>query len=270
MKDKRILNPPPWIEKLLRTFCDEELLEFLLGDLHEIYNQRRQQHNKFIADVRYFAEASISIRPFLLKKQSKLNNNTMSKYNNYLKVTWRNLLKYKMYSFIKISGLAIGVAACLLISLFIIEETSYDNKYPDADNIYRLINVSKKPDQTQKGTAHNPMIAGLMKEQLPEVEKAGRLIPYSGWSFGGSNQVRPSGETVNTYEKKFAYADQELLDILQVPMVYGDRSKALAQPHSIVISRSKAEKYFPGEDPVGKTLILEENTRIAWVIGGVM
>lgn len=194
----------------------------------------------------------------------------MSMYKNYLKVSWRNLLRYRTYSIIKIGGLSIGVAACILISLFVIDELGHDKHYPDVDQLYRLVNVWDQPGEVEKWESCQPMIASMMKSEFPEIEKAGRLIPYSGWSFAGNNQVRRSDRVQNTYEEGFAYMDQELLEMLGVEMIYGDRSTALAEPNSMVISRAKAEKYFPGQNPVGKTFILDELEDRPWTIGGVM
>ena len=86
----------------------------------------------------------------------------------------------------------------------------------------------------------------------------------------GSNQVRRADVEQNTFEQGFSYADQDMLDILQVPMVYGDRAHALSEPNTMVISKSKADKYFPGQNPVGKIMILNNDNTKPYKIGGVM
>ncbi|NQZ77805.1 MAG: ABC transporter permease, partial [Ekhidna sp.] len=192
-------------------------------------------------------------------------------FRNNLKIAWRGLVKHKMYSFIKIGGLSIGIAACLLISLFVIEEVSHDQDYQDKDRIYRLISFWNEPGENRgRWTAHQAPLAGLMQEQFPEVELSARLIPYAGWYYAGDNQVRRADKTQNKFEEGFAYADPALFEILEIDMVYGDRSNALSQPNSIVLSKSKADSYFPNENPIGKTLILDENSERPWVISGVM
>ena len=86
----------------------------------------------------------------------------------------------------------------------------------------------------------------------------------------GSNQVRRVDVEENTFEQGFSYADQDMLDILQVPMVYGDRARALSEPNTMVISKSKADKYFPNQNPVGKIMILNNDNNKPYKIGGVM
>ncbi|WP_315822519.1 ABC transporter permease [Paraflavitalea speifideaquila] len=112
--------------------------------------------------------------------------------------------------------------------------------------------------------------AKAMKNDFPEVEKAGRLMPSNLFDGAGSNQLRRNDDPNNTYEEGFAYADQELLDILQLPMVYGNRSSALAEPNIMVITRRKADKFFPRQDPVGKIMFLNNDQKRPYKIGGVL
>ena len=189
---------------------------------------------------------------------------------NYLKIALRQLRKQKMYSAIKIGGFALSIAACLLIALFIKDELSYDKAWKNSDRIYRIAGSYTENGVTEMGTSFWPPMAKALQEDFPEVEKAGRLMGSPLFYGAGNNQVRAGNKEQNTYEEGFVYADQSMLDILQVPMVYGDYKKALAEPNTIVISRRKADKYFPGQNPVGKTFILNDNTKQPYKIGGVM
>ncbi|MEO9870737.1 ABC transporter permease [Ekhidna sp.] len=269
MKPDKEIRPPKWADILLKWFCSERVIETLQGDLYELYLIRRDRHSKFKADIGFIGDVFSSIRPFALRKLWSKHSNTNAMFRNNLKVAWRGLVKHKMYSLIKVSGLAIGIAACLLISLFVIDELGHDKNYVDGDQIFRLINVEDNPAESEKWLSHQPLIAQMMKEQFPDIEMAGRLIPYN-WFAGGDNQVRRADRKQNAYEDSFAYMDQELLEILQPKMVYGSIEEALTKPNSILISREKAEKYFQDENPIGKTLILDENLEDPWVVGGVM
>jgi putative ABC transport system permease protein len=189
-------------------------------------------------------------------------------YRSYLKIAWRNMSAQKMYTFIKIGGFALGLATCLVIALFIRHELSYDSTYQNGKNVYRVYNEMSGPDG-EKWTAVPAPFAGLLKENFPEIELAARLIPYQ-WYNAGNNLMRAEDQVENIYEEGFAYADPELLEILEVPMVYGNRNKALNEPNTIVISRKKAEKFFPGEDPTGKVILLNDEKDVRYTIGGVM
>ncbi|MFI5154390.1 MAG: ABC transporter permease [Chitinophagales bacterium] len=188
---------------------------------------------------------------------------------NYLKIAWRQLKKQKMYSVIKIGGFALSIAACILITLYIKDELSYD-KYPNGDRLFRVYGEYNADGKVEMGADWPAPLAKALKEDYPEVEEAGRLMPHELFAGAGSNEIRRTDKIQNNYEDGFSYADQSILDMFSIPMVYGDQHHALAQPKSMVISKTKAEKYFPGENPVGKTMILNNDQSRIYKIGGVM
>jgi putative ABC transport system permease protein len=234
-----------------------------------LYDRRLKSLGKRKADLLFIWNVIQFIQPFAIKNRKPSNQlNAVTMYRNYFKIAWRNMTAQKMYTFIKIGGFALGLSTCIVIALFIRHELSYDNNFKDGRNIYRVYNQMDGPD-AGKWTAFPAPFAGMLKENFPEIELAARLIPYN-WYNAGSNLVRAEDQVENIYEEGFAYADAELLEILEIPMVYGNRSIALAQPNTIVISRKKSEKFFPGEDPIGKTILLNDDKNQRYTIGGVM
>jgi len=190
---------------------------------------------------------------------------------NYFIIALRQLKKQGFYSAIKIGGFALGIATCLLIALYIRFELSFDSMYPNSDRLYRVISAYKLDNGTLgKGPAMSPPFAQAMKTEFPQVELSGRIMPYALFEGAGSNEVRPEGKTQDTYEEGFVYADQSMLDMFQFPMVYGNRATALTDPGSIVLTKRKADKYFPGQNPVGKVLYLNDDLKHPHKIGGVI
>lgn len=190
-------------------------------------------------------------------------------FKNFFKIAWRNMQKQKMYALINIGGFAIGIAACLLIGLYIRHETSYDTDNPNRDRVYRIVGEATSNGIRSSGVGFPAPMATALLNDFPEVEKAGRIM--SNELFGGANnQIRRPDQTADTYEKGFAFADTSILDILNVKMIYGNRKDALSEPNSVVLCQSLANKYFPGQDPVGKTLVFNDNTKDPIKIGGVM
>ncbi len=188
---------------------------------------------------------------------------------NYFKIAWRLLLRQKMYSAIKIGGFALGIAACLLIALFIRDELSYDRHYPEADRIYRVVTEYNHNGEWSKGVWYQAPFAKALEDEFPQIEKAGRYNANA--LFGaGSNQVRRADRQENAHEEAVTFFDQELLDIFGIQMVYGEAKHALDAPNTVVISKRKADKYFPGENPVGKLLIFNNRTENPYRISGVM
>src|SRR5690349_9605858 len=191
-------------------------------------------------------------------------------FKNYLRIAARHLKKQKMYSAIKIGGFALSIAACLLIALYIRDELRYDKNWADADRIYRITGEYKFEGKLETGADWPAPMAKALREDFPEVEKSGRLMPHPLFYCAGSNQIRTIDQEQNTFEEGFTYADEDMLEILQLPMVYGDRAHALSQPNTIVLTRRKAEKYFPNQNPVGKVIILNNDKSRIYTVGGVI
>ncbi len=189
---------------------------------------------------------------------------------SYFKIAARHLVKQKMYSAIKIGGFALGIAACLLIALYIKDELGYDKNWSAADRIYRITGEYDIDGKILSGADWPAPMAKALRDDFPEVEKVGRLMDAPLFYGAGSNQLKRADVVQNTFEEGFSYADQDMLDILEVPMVYGDRAHALSEPNTIVLSKSKSEKYFPGQNPVGKIMILNNDNSKPYKIGAVM
>ena len=189
---------------------------------------------------------------------------------NYLTIALRQLRKQRFYSAIKIGGFALGIATCLLMTLYIRHETSFDKTYPNGDRLYRLYDSWHYRGQDGKGAYMQPPLAQALKNELPEIEASGRLMSSSLFQGAGSNEVRTENQTQDFYEEGFAYLDQSLLDIFQFPMVYGDRAHALTEPNTILISKRKADKYFPGINPIGRLLYLDDDKTHPYKVNGVM
>ncbi|GAO41998.1 ABC transporter permease [Flavihumibacter petaseus] len=189
---------------------------------------------------------------------------------NYLKIAIRQLKKQKMYAAIKIGGFALSIAACLLIALFIQHELSYDKSNPDGDRVFRMIGIFNDDTKLNKGTSFPAPMARTLKADMPEVELAGRLMPSKLFDGAGSNQIREVGTKENFYEEGFCFADPEIIELLHIPIIKGDPKKALREPFSLLISRKKAEKFFPGQNPVGKMLVLNNRDNRPIRISGVM
>ena len=163
-----------------------------------------------------------------------------------------------------------SIAACLLIALYIRDELRYDKNWAYADRIYRITGEYKFAGKLETGADWPAPMAKALKTDFPEVERSGRLMPHPLFYCAGSNQVRRTDVIQNNYEEGFTYADQDMLDILQVPMIYGDRKHALDEPNTMVISKRKADKYFPNQNPLGKTMILNNDNNRTYKIGGVI
>lgn len=175
-------------------------------------------------------------------------------FYNYLKVALRNFGKQKFYSAINIFGLAIGVCCCLLILLYVRDELSYDQYHEKIDRLYRInAEINFGGSHTIYSVAPAPMAAALVNE-FPEVEQSFR---FRNW---GSFLVRREGEMENVREESFTFADPGFFDIFSIPLLAGNKETVLTEPNTTAISSSIAKKYFGDENPIGQTLILDDET----------
>jgi putative ABC transport system permease protein len=184
-------------------------------------------------------------------------------FRNYLISAIRNIRKHKGFSLINIAGLAIGIASCLLILLFVQSELKYDRFHEKADRVYR-VGFTFHVGTNQFDAALGPCpLAAAMVDEFPEVQSSARI--FARQSRGGDVFVRY--EEKRYKENKFLWADPELLEILTIPFIKGSPEEALAQPNSVVLTAETADKYFGQEDPVGKMLELEDGS--LYMVNGV-
>ena len=166
---------------------------------------------------------------------------------NYLKVALRNLRKYKFYAFINVAGLAIGLACCFLILLYVQDERSYDRYHEKADTIYRVI--IERPNRPLRARSEY-LLAPTLQAEFPFVEQGVRL------SRPGTHFVTREDQAFT--ETNVFYADSTVFDLFSFPLLRGDPETALADPNALVITASMARKYFGEDDPLGQTLLFDQ------------
>jgi putative ABC transport system permease protein len=182
---------------------------------------------------------------------------------NYLKVAWRNLVKNKVFSFINIIGLAVGLTCFILIALYVSDEVSYDKYNEKADRIYRINSFIKLGgSELRLAVSSDPMGAALKKD-LPQVEEFVRF-----YNSNGSKSIRKGGEFIN--ENAVVHADSTLFRVFTLPTLYGDTKTALNDPNTVVITESAAKKYFGATDVVGKTIETNENGSTLYKVTAVI
>jgi predicted permease len=182
-------------------------------------------------------------------------------FGNYLKIAFRNIKRYKGYSFINIFGLAVGLACCILILLWVQDELSYDRFHTNLNDLYR---INAEFHKTEPATHYWPVCAPLapaLKEEYPEIVKATRFT-----------RLR-RGQLVRYGDKKFlesriCLADPDFFAMFTFPFLEGNPQTALSHPDSIVLVESLSAKYFGDESPVGKTLTL--NNEHSFTVAGVL
>ena len=176
---------------------------------------------------------------------------------NYLKIASRQLWKQKYYTLINVFGLAISIACCLMILLYIRHELSYDRHHSKADQIYRLVTDINLNNSKAKGLAMPLVLAQTLASDYSEVELAARLTPY--FRNGGSNILKVEGQADGVFQDHFVYVDQDFTEIFDFTEKHGDSKTWLEAPNTVVITEEVAQRFFGQENPVGKNLILNDD-----------
>jgi putative ABC transport system permease protein len=179
------LQPPSWAVRAFRSYCNDHLSDAVLGDLIELYARRIKRTSKWKADLLFIWGIIQFIQPFAIRKKKPTSLNQAAMFRNYFKIAFRSMSKQKMYTGIKIGGFAIGLATCMMIATFIRHEVSYDKFYVNGERTFRLYNHYEGPDGGKWTSFPAPMIH-VLRDEFPEIEIAGRLIPYK-WYNAGSN-----------------------------------------------------------------------------------
>lgn len=179
---------------------------------------------------------------------------------NFFRTTFRNIARQKVFTFINITGLAIGLAASLLILLWIQDELSYDRFHSNAENIYRV-----EMDQNYSGDVYHvyvtPQPSGpVWKERIPEIVEQTRVRRLSRTLFRHDDKV--------FFENSLMAVDSGFFSVFSFPLVSGDPSDVLTSPNSIVLTEELARKYFGDTNPVGQTLSLDN--RYLFTVTGVI
>ena len=166
---------------------------------------------------------------------------------NTLNTALRNIVRHRLYSFINIAGLAVGLACAIFILLFVRDQLSYDRWIPGTENLYRVENTTNFPGKPPKHWAMSPFPAAqAMLDQIPEVQARTRLIRRPTTILVGNRQ----------FPQRVAIVDPNFLQMIRLPLAAGDSALVFAKPESVVLSQTMARKYFGDKSPLGKTIVM--------------
>ena len=178
---------------------------------------------------------------------------------NYIKIAWRNLVRNKAFSAINIVGLALGLATCLLIMLFVLDELSYDRFNEKADRIVRVVFRGSTGGGKMNEAHVMPPVGPTLKADYPEVEEATRL------RIGGSPFVTYGDKTFR--DETIAHVDSNFFQVFTLPFIQGNSKTALIQPNTAVITQELAHTYFGTEDAIGKVLTIKSWNAVYTITG---
>lgn len=256
-------SPPPWARRLFRGYCNPDFREDLEGDLEELYEERLRQMSRPKAQWYYIRDVLLLFRPSIIRPLTinrLVSNQTPAMYRNYFKTGLRNLLKYRSYALLNIFGLAVGMAAAIVLFLIVRYERSFDTFHPDYERVYRLGEQEVNDGETDTYDATPVPVVPTLLEEIPGIE--------TGTRFFSPNTMRLRYQDRNV-NPRMHFVDSGFVDVFDFGVVAGDLRQTLTTANRIVLTKSVAEKLFGAEDAVGKTLEVVNDER-RFTVGAVL
>ena len=244
MRRKKIQSPQIvyWI---LCKILNKDIHFTLIGDFEEIYEEIANKKGVFLALLWYWGQITRLLPLFIYNKIYW----GIAMFKNYMKIALRNVQKHKAYSFINISGLAIGLASCLFILLWVKDELSFDRFHENTNNLYRV-----ESDEIYSGTKiHSqttpPPMAFVLTKEIPEIEAATHCTRFGGMHIRYKDNV--------FFENNIRAVDPSFFSMFSFPLSKGRKSEVLKDRFSLVLTTKTARKLFGNEEPIGKTVTVE-------------
>lgn len=251
------MTEPPKILSWLLDKCCPDSRPDLKGDFLELYEFRVEETGRHSAN-RQLLRDIISIVPLNFIVEKKENHKPVGMLKTNLKIARRNLAKNKIYSAINVGGLAVSLAICILIALFIRDEVSFDKHFEDGDHVFR---IAGSYAQGGADRVHSAQTTYLLKALVENDVEGIEAITRADFTFGDI-KVGEKDFHVNS----MVFADSTFFDVFKMPFVRGDAATALDRPENVVIDESSAVTYFGTKDALGKTFELQD---MQFVVTGV-
>lgn len=265
-KDK--YTPPRWMDRILEWFCSHLLIEGIQGDLHELYKKWIEKKGSRRAKWHYFFNVILFFRPFTLQRKKtyyKLNHIAM--YNNFFLTSFRQLIRNKLFSFINLISLAIGILFCILVYIFLKNELTFDRFHGNADRIYRVIGHYPNPEGDYGFSAfQDHKFVQIFTENIPGVLRA------SAFQTAGDIWIK-NGEDI--YKEKVGFVDSTFLLMFSFPWLAGNRTTALDNLNNIVISRETADRFFGKpkvgyDEYLGRIIVFPKGKEKNFIVTGIL
>lgn len=244
-------EPPKFMLRFFRWFCDPELHPFIEGDLFELYQERVTDLGKRRADRRFIIDVLLLFRPGMIRRLEVLANTLyhLTMMRNHFKISLRSLSKQKFFTAINVSGMTIGLTCFILIALYIRYESSYDKHHQDANQLYRISQLQVGNDIRGKDRyAISPLPLGpAVMQNCPQVAAATTL---------GIHKALFVHKGQGLYEEGL-YANEAFFDVFSQGEFDTQGQAILQDPNAIILTQSFAKKYFGAESPIGEELLFE-------------
>ena len=254
-------RPPNWATKFLHWYCPDVLLEEIEGDLYENFYRSLKDKGISAAQLRYIIDVIRFCNPVTFRRAKKQNSqhhyaiNITAMFRSFFISAIRNLKKNKVYAAINASGLALGIACCMVIFVMVRYESSFDDYHSKADRIYRVNLNQKTPDGRRMDGCNYTPLAEAIRGEVTGLEAVTGVFCLRFYQINKEDGI---------YKNKYAFfADQDYFDVFDVKWIAGDQEVALSRPNTVVVTDAFAEKFLGGIDKaLGNTFLLDNKLNL--------
>lgn len=239
------MRPPRAFAYLLTFLTSKYDHDTLWGDFDEMYLMISEERGKRAANRWYLTQIYRALPSFIIHNFYW----RFYMFRNYLKVALRMVKRQRIYSFINILGLAIGIACCLMIYLYVSYEMSYDKFHPDFSRIYRIATDSRFQSRSHVWALTPAPLMPVLEDGFPQIEHAARVL------FKGRGVVEKNKQL--SFADRIFYVDPGIFSLFGISFLYGEPSTALSRPNTMVITQSFSGIHFGKDNPIGQTLPID-------------
>jgi putative ABC transport system permease protein len=257
-KDTGTVRPPQLANWLLAKISGSLSGPTIVGDYEEIYQQRVEEDGSKAARYWYRSQVLKSLPMFT----ANLVCGSAAMLKSYLKLAYRNIIRHKRYAFLNITGLAVGLAACLLMASYVMHELSFETVHPDKDRIYRVNGRIPMGGRILLNAVVGAPFGPTLEESLPEIDESVRILRR--------RHIPVRVDNRDFKENKMFFAEQEILEVFSIPLLLGNPKSALEAPFTVIIDEALAQKYFGRQDPMGRSIQLTLDRTYDFTVTGIM
>lgn len=256
--DKKNRSIPKWCKRFLRAICPNEFYEEIEGDLNQQFNKNVNTFGYRKSSIKLFITVLRFFRPgILFRKKLLAGHNRIDLFRNDLQLTFRQLRRNSLFSILNITGLSASIAVVLMIAQYAGFHFSFDKHHEITANKFRVIsNTYEGNSLSFESALTNYKVAPLLGKEFPEIDSYTQLMPTDSW-FDCALRFDSKRGPVIYNERKLFFTDSQFLQFFSAQIIVGNLKNALHNPFSIVLTKSAANRYFNGDNPLGKVLHLK-------------
>ena len=262
--EKNTITPPALFLRFFRWYCHPDMLDYIEGDLLEVYGRRVKKLGRRNANVKFIIDVLLLCRPGIIRSRQRQQLYPYGMYKSYFKIGWRNLLNNKSYTVINMAGLALSVLCAIFIFSFVRQHLAVDDFHPYPERTYRVVTELHRDVVAYQSNVPSPLGAHF-RNDYTYAEKIARVYTESDALI----TLRKENKLVKFKETGgIAFTEASFFEIFHFPLLKGKPTTVLTEPNTAILTERVARKFFGDKDPIGEVFWFQN--RFPFTVTGVL